>query len=78
MKSLNNKQILMWQQLYKFKTENNAGICRGFKWKNKEHREFLKPFLTAELIHKDSFKFCDVVILTNKGKEKFEELLKAL
>lgn len=74
---LNKNQIIMWQKAYDF---NKIGkvLCLGYMPKTKEGKEFLKPFVQAEYVCKDSLKYCGVFKLTQKGIQKFEEILNTL
>jgi len=74
--NLNNKQVILWQTLYNFSKEKKALF--GFKYKNKDHKEFLKPFINANLICKEHFKNIDALVLNKKGVEMFEDLLNKL
>jgi len=69
---LNANQILTWQQAYEWQKLETPKYITGFNLKT--HKEFMKPFLKAGYIHKDTLKYTGVFRLTKKGIEKFEEL----
>lgn len=73
--SLNDKQILTWQQAYEWANlPEPKYICFGKVPTTKEGKAFFKPFISAGYIHNDTLKFTGVFKLTEKGKAKFEEL----
>lgn len=75
MNSLNKNQIITWQQAYEWsKLPEPKYICFGNVPTTKEGKKFFKPFLVAGYIHKETLNFTGVFKLTEKGKQKFEEL----
>lgn len=77
--NLSKNQILTWQQAYDWANlETPKYICFGRFPTTKDGKEFFKPFLQAEYIHKPTLQFTGVFRLTEKGKAKFEELKAAL
>lgn len=74
--SLNEKQILTWQEAYrKSNLPEPKYICFGNLPNTKDGKAFFAPFLKAGYICKNTIKFTGVFRLTDKGKSKFEELL---
>jgi hypothetical protein len=77
--SLNEKQILTWQQAYQFsKEDRQKGICFGRLPETKDGKQFFKPFLQAGYINANILKYAGVFVLTDKGISKYEELLASL
>lgn len=74
MSILNEKQSILLKELYKRKKEGNGESVSGFNYKNKDHIEFLKPFLNTGCINLDTFKFTGQLVLSKKGMEQYEKL----
>jgi hypothetical protein len=77
--SLNDKQILTWQQAYEWaKLPEAKYICFGSFPKTREGKKMFAPFIKAGYIHEPTLKFTGVFRLTEKGLSKFEELKAAI
>lgn len=76
---LTDKHLITWQQAYEWeKMPTKKFICFGKFPKTKEGKEFFAPFLQAGYICKNTLRFSGVFRLTEKGKQKFEQLKAAL
>ena len=72
---LTKNQLITWQQAYEWANlPEPKYICFGRLPLTKEGKEFFAPFIQAEYIHQPTLKFTGVFKLTEKGKQKFEEL----
>lgn len=76
MYNLSKNQLIAWQTAYKMQNEETPRFL--FLNNGKNQKEFVKPFLDAKYIEPDHFKYAGIFRLTNKGKQKFEELKSAL
>lgn len=73
---LNKNQIITLQTAILFEKEGKF-IC-GFNIKNKETKEFLKPFYNNGWIDKEHIKFAGAFKLTKKGREKANLIIESL
>lgn len=76
-KLLNEFEVMTLHEAYKrIKDGNNARICVPAKFK--DCKKNLPILLSAGYIHKDTLKFCGMVVLTDKGIEAGKKLDEAI